>query len=119
MKTLFAAVPFIVLAACARESVDPTGVYRLTTAERAMTLEVRPSGDYVLQINGTERNPDQLRGRWEKGSGSGPDIALHGIAWHGSEPEGGNAVWTVTFQGNADICLDAEGQTCFTKVDGA
>lgn len=119
MKTLFAAVPFVVLAACTREPIDATGVYRLATADKSMTLEVRQGGEYVLQINGTERNPDQIRGRWEEQQGPGPNMSLHGLIWHGTEPEASQGMWAATVESNGDICLDAEGLSCFTKVDGA
>ena len=119
MKTFLAVAAFLVLASCAKQPIHASGVYRLITEEKSMVLEVRPNGDYVLQINGPERNPDQIRGRWEEGQESGPDVAFHGIVWHGTEPEAGQGIWAATVDGNANICLDTEGWTCFSKDEAS
>ncbi|WP_379781468.1 hypothetical protein [Massilia niabensis] len=119
MKTLCAAVSLIVLAACTRQPINAAGIYRLSTAEKSMVLEVRTGGEYVLQINGAERNPDQLRGRWEDGREPGVDVAFHGLQWRGTEPEAGQGIWAATFESNGGICLNAEGLSCFIKDDPA
>lgn len=119
MKSLYAAVCLLVLAACTREPVNVVGVYRLSTAEKSMVLEVRTGGEYVLQINGAERNPDQIRGRWEDATGPGPNMSLHGIVWRGTEPEAGHGIWAATVKSNGEICLDGEGLSCFSKDDAA
>ncbi|MFC4932468.1 hypothetical protein [Massilia sp. GCM10023247] len=118
MKTLLA-VLLLTLAACTRQPADATGVYRLSTPEKSMVLQVRTSGVYVLQIDGPDRNPDEIRGRWEEGRGAGPGLAFHGVVWHGTEPASGQGVWAATFRRNAELCLDAEGLACFSKEDGA
>ena len=119
MKTLCAAVSLIALAACTREPINAAGIYRLSTGDKSMVLEVRTGGEYVLQINGTERNPDQIRGRWEDERGPGPNLSLHGIIWQGTEPTAGHGVWAATVQSNGDICLDGEGLSCFTRDDAS
>jgi hypothetical protein len=119
VKTILALAAFLVLAGCAKQPIHASGVYRLITEEKSMVLEVRSNGDYVLQINGPERNPDQIRGRWEEARGTGPDVSFHGIVWHGTEPEAGQGIWAARVDGNADICLDAEGLTCFSKDEAS
>ena len=108
---------FVALSACTRQPVKPTGVYRLATATQSMVLNVRPSGDYVLQVDGPGRNTDEIRGRWEeeRGTDTDMDITFHGIVWHGNEPEAGRGLWPVAFERNGGICLDGEGVTCFAK----
>ena len=117
MKTLFLVVSLVVLAGCTKQPVSPAGVYRLSTEEKSMVLELRPAGDYVLQINGAERNPDQIRGRWDEEQGPGPDISLHGIVWRGTEPEAGPGIWAVSVDNETGICIDDEGLACFSKDD--
>lgn len=115
MRTLLAAVSLLALAACTREPVKAPGVYRLSTPEKSMVLQLRTSGEYVLQVDGPDRNPDEIRGRWEEGPG--PSLSFHGIVWQGTEPETGDGIWTATLDSNADICLDAERLSCFYKDD--
>jgi hypothetical protein len=119
MKTSFAIVALLALSACSGQQVDARGVYRLSTAEKSMVLDVRASGEYVLQIDGPGRNTDEIRGRWDDEQGAGPHVSFHGLAWRGSEPEAGQGTWAATLGRNADICLDAEGQNCFSKDDAA
>lgn len=115
MKTLSALLSLLVVAACSRQPIEPTGVYRLGTADKTFVLDVRASGEYVLQIDGPDRMTDEIRGRWEDEHGNGPHVSFHGLGWHGTEPEAGSGAWTTTVRSNAELCLDAEGQSCFTK----
>ena len=119
MKTLVAAVSLVLLAACTREPIKAPGVYRFSTPEKSMVLQVRTSGEYVLQVNGRDRNPDEIRGRWEEETGPSPALSFHGIVWHGTEPESGNGIWAATLDGNGDLCLDAEGLSCFYRDDAS
>ena len=111
MRTLLAALAILALAACTKQPIQAAGVYRLSTAEKTMVLEVRTGGEYVLQVNGPGRNPDQIRGRWEdeRGAQPGPDLSFHGIVWRGTEPEAAHGIWAASFESNADLCLDGEG----------
>jgi hypothetical protein len=115
MKTLGAVVPFLVLAACAGKPVEPTGIYRLNTAEKTLVLDVRRSGDYVLQIDGPDSMTDEIRGRWTDEKGAAFDLTFQGIVWHGSEPEAGRGLWPVSFDRDGGICLDGESEVCFVK----
>ena len=115
MRTFRIAIAFVVLAACTQQPASPTGVYRLATATHSIVLDVRSSGDYVLQVDGPGRNTDEIRGRWEEEQGADRDITFHDIVWHGSEPEAGAGFWPVAFERNGGICLDGEGLTCFAK----
>jgi hypothetical protein len=115
MKMLCAIVSIVLLAACARQTVQPTGLYRLATPERAMVLDVRASGDYVLQVDGPDSMTDEIRGRWNDERGQDIDVTFHGVVWHGSEPEAGNGLWMVSFERDGGICIDGEGATCFAK----
>ena len=121
MRTLLAVVSILALAGCAKQPIQAAGVYRLSMAEKTMVLEVRTGGEYVLQVDGVGRNTDEIRGRWEdeRGAKPGPDLSFHGIVWRGTEPEAGQAIWAASFGRNADICLDAEGLSCFSKDDAA
>lgn len=119
MKTLPTFVSFLFLAACTRQPLEPVGIYKLGTAERMMVLEVRASGDYVLQIDGADSMTDEIRGRWEDQRGQGPHVSFHGLAWRGTVPEAGAGIWTTALQGNADLCIDAGGTACFVKDDAA
>jgi len=109
----------LVLAACTRQAPEPVGVYRLATAEKTLVLDVRRSGDYVLQIDGPDSMTDEIRGRWEDERGTSMDVSFHGLIWHGSEPEAGNSIWPVSFESDGGICLDGEGQVCFVKDNAA
>ena len=115
MRTLPFIVSLLVLAACTRQPVQPVGVYRLGTAEKTIVLDVRASGDYVLQIDGPDSMTDEIRGRWEDERNREMDVTFHGILWHGNEPEAGNGLWMVKFEGDGGVCLDGEGLLCFTK----
>jgi hypothetical protein len=108
-------MPILILAACSRPPIEPIGMYRLGTADKTLVLDVRASGEYVLQIDGPDSMTDEIRGRWEDERGNGPHVSFHGLAWRGTEPEAGSSVWTTTVRSNAELCLDAEGQSCFTK----
>jgi len=109
----------LALAACTTHPVEVTGVYRLSTAEKSMVLDLRPNGDYVLQVDGPGRNTDEIRGRWEDERGAGPHVSLQGMHWRGTEPEAGPGTWTTTIRRNVELCLDAEGETCFSRDDAA
>lgn len=115
MKIVSALVMLVFLAACTRQPAEPTGLYRLGTADKTMLLEVRASGVYVLQIDGPERMSDEIRGRWQDERGTQSDARFEGIVWHGSEPERGGGSWSVRFEHDGAICLDGEGLLCFTK----
>jgi hypothetical protein len=119
MKTLITVLMLVFLAACSRQPVQPTGIYRLGTTEKMLVLDVRASGDYVLQIDGPDRMTDEIRGRWQDQRTTHIDARFEGIVWHGSEPERGHGSWPVRFEGDGGICLDAEGLLCFTKDDPA
>ncbi|QNA90585.1 hypothetical protein G4G28_22535 [Massilia sp. Dwa41.01b] len=118
MKTLFALVLILSCSACTEQPINARGVYRFDTPERTMILDLRASGEYVLQIDGVGRNTDEIRGRWDAARGSGSHIAFYGLVWHGTEPEAGQGIWAARVARNADICLDAEGVSCFAKDDG-
>ncbi|WP_156648947.1 hypothetical protein [Massilia sp. Leaf139] len=115
MKTLRAFVPLVLLAACAAPPADPIGRYRLDTADKTLVLDVRASGDYVLQIDGPDSMTDEIRGRWTDEKGTSKDAGFQGIVWHGSAPEGGKGWWLVSFESDGGICLDGEGLVCFVK----
>jgi hypothetical protein len=115
MRTLSAIVSLLVLAACGRPPVQPVGVYRLGTAEKTIVLDVRASGDYVLQIDGPDSMTDEIRGRWEDEPNGEMDVSFHGLLWHGNEPEAGKGLWMVKFEVDGGVCLDGEGLLCFTK----
>jgi hypothetical protein len=115
MKTLFILTSLLVLTACARGPVEPTGIYRLGTADKTMELDVRASGDYVLQIDGPDSMTDEIRGRWEEERGGEIDITFHGLVWRGTVPEAGQGLWLAAFERNGGICLDGEGTVCFSK----
>lgn len=119
MKTLCTTVSLLLLAACTKQPIHAPGVYRLSTAEKTMVLEVRTGGDYVLQINGADRNPDQIRGRWESEQEPVPVVSFHGIVWQGTEPESGQGTWAATLEDRDSICLDAESLNCFIRDDAA
>ena len=105
----------LALAACSRQPAEPTGIYRLGVAENSMVLDVRASGDYVLQVDSPGRNTDEIRGRWERESKGGIDVTFQGIVWRGNEPEPAPGFWPVQFENDGGICLDGEGLLCFTK----
>ena len=115
MKTLCAIVSITLLVACARQAVQPTGIYRLATPERTMVLDVRASGDYVLQIDGPDSMTDEIRGRWNDEHDQDIDVTFHGVVWRGNEPEAGNGLWPVAFERDGSICIDGEGAACFAK----
>lgn len=115
MKIISVVLLLVFLAACSRQPVRPTGIYRLGTAEKTLLLEVRASGDYVLQIDGPDRMTDEIRGRWQDERATQADVTFEGIVWHGSEPEAGRGLWAVRFESDGGICLDGEGLLCFTK----
>ena len=115
MKTLLCIFPVLAIAACTRQPVEATGVYRLNTEEQTLTLDVRTGGDYVLQIDGPSRNTDEIRGRWEKEQGKDIDATFQGIVWHGQQPESAPGRWAVAFESDGGICLDGEGLACFAK----
>jgi hypothetical protein len=115
MKIPAAFFSMLLLAACSRQPVEPTGVYRLGTAEKTLVLDVRASGEYVLQIDGPDSMTDEIRGRWENEGGKEMDVTFHGIVWRGNEPEPGHAMWPVKFENDGGICIDGEGFLCFTK----
>jgi hypothetical protein len=119
MERLPLALAILALAGCTHHPVEATGVYRLTTAEKSMVLDLRPNGDYVLQVDGPGRNTDEIRGRWEDERGAGPHVSLQGLRWRGSEPEPGPGIWTTTFRRNAEICLDVDSEACFSRDDAA
>jgi hypothetical protein len=115
MRTLSAIVSLLVLAACSRQPVQPVGVYRLGTAEKTIVLDVRASGDYVLQIDGPDSMTDEIRGRWEDERKTEIDVTFHGIAWHGDQPEAGRALWPVQFASDGGFCIDVDKLLCFIK----
>lgn len=117
MKILSAIISLLVLTACTRGPVEPTGIYRLGTAEKTMELNVRASGDYVLQIDGPDSMTDEIRGRWEEERGGDFDITFHGLVWRGTVPEAGHGLWLAAFESNGAICLDGAGRVCFSKDD--
>ena len=119
MKTLSALASMVLLAGCTRQPVQPTGIYRLGMAEKAMVLDVRASGDYVLQIDRPGSMTDEIRGRWQDERETQTDVTFEGIVWHGNEPEAGRGFWAVRFDSDGGICLDGEGLLCFTKDDPA
>lgn len=107
------------LAACARQAVQPTGVYRLGTAEKTMVLDIRASGDYVLQIDGPGSMSDEIRGRWRDERDGQFDLTFQGIVWHGNEPEAGRASWPVSVEADGSLCIDAGERDCFRKDEAA
>ena len=115
MKTLRVFAPLVLLAACTAQPVEPTGIYRLDTAEKMMVLDVRASGDYVLQIDGPDSMTDEIRGRWEDKRNTDIDVTFHGIAWHGDRPESNRSLWPVKFEANGGFCIDVDNRLCFTK----
>lgn len=115
MRILCAALSMLALSACSDPSVTTAGIYRLSLEEKSMTLDLRNSGDYVLQIDSPGRNTDEIRGRWEERGGGGPYLLIHGIKWRGTEPEGGQGIWSTSVGRHADICLDGEATACFTR----
>ena len=115
MRTLSAIVSLLVLAACSRQPVQPVGVYRLGTIEKTLVLDVRASGDYVLQIDGPDSMTDEIRGRWEDERNTDIDVTFHGVAWHGDQPEAARALWPVRFDGDGGFCIDTDEKFCFTK----
>ena len=115
MKTSCLLTLLLVLASCARQPAEPTGIYRLGTADKTMVLDVRASGVYVLQIDGPDSMTDEIRGRWDDGPDTTIDATFHGIVWHGQEPEAGKGLWPVSFERDGGICVDGEGLLCFTK----
>lgn len=119
MRTFPVLLAFLALSACTTHPVEATGVYRLTTAEKSMVLDLRPNGEYVLQVDSPGRNTDEIRGRWEDERGAGPHVSLQGLRWRGTEPEAGPGIWTTTFRRNAEICLDGDGEACFSRDDAA
>ena len=119
MRTLLIAISLLAMAACTKQPVEATGVYRLSTAEKTMVLDLRPNGDYVLQVDSPGRNTDEIRGRWEDEHGAGPHVSLQGMRWRGTEPEAGPGTWTTTFRRDAEICLDADSEACFSRDDAA
>jgi hypothetical protein len=119
MKILCAVLALVLLVACTRQPVKPTGIYRLGTAEKTMVLQVRASGDYVLQIDGPDSMTDEIRGRWEDERDTQIDVKFEGLVWQGHEPEPGHGFWPVRFERDGGICLDGEGLLCFTKDDAA
>lgn len=119
MRILFAAVSSLALSACSNPSASPAGMYRLSLDEKSMTLDLRNSGDYVLQVDSPGHNTDEIRGRWEERGGGGPYLLLHGLLWRGTEPEAGQGVWSTSIGRHADICLDVEQPACFLKDDKA
>lgn len=114
-SAILALLALLVLAACSRQPAQPVGIYRLGTADKTLVLEVRASGDYVLQIDGPDSMTDEIRGRWEDEREMDIDVTFHGILWHGNEPEAGNGLWPVSFESDAGICLDGDGLVCFVK----
>jgi len=115
MKTPCLLLSLALLAACSRQPAEPIGIYRLGTAEKTMVLEVRASGDYVLQIDGPDSMTDEIRGRWEDQGEENVDATFHGLAWRGEQPEPARALWPVKFGSDGGICLDGAGSLCFTK----
>ncbi|MFC5480389.1 hypothetical protein [Massilia suwonensis] len=115
MKTTCLLVSLFVLAACGRQPAEPIGIYRLGTAEKTMVLEVRASGDYVLQIDGPDSMTEEIRGRWDEARSDKADATFHGLAWRGEQPEPARALWPVKFDSAGGICIDAAGSLCFTK----
>jgi hypothetical protein len=115
MKTLLVLAPLFVLASCSRQPVEPTGIYRLSTQEKMVVLEVRASGDYILQIDRSGSMTDEIRGRWQDERGAEVDVTFHGIVWHGNTPEAAAGFWAVAFERDGGICLDGKELLCFTK----
>jgi hypothetical protein len=115
MRTVSAIVSLLILAACSRQPAQPVGVYRLGTAEKTIVLDVRASGDYVLQIDGPDSMTDEIRGRWEDERNTEIDVTFHGIAWHGDQPEAGRTLWPVQFGSDGGFCVDVDELLCFTK----
>jgi hypothetical protein len=115
MKTSCLLTLLLALAGCARQPAEPTGIYRLGTADKTMVLQVRASGDYVLQIDGPDSMTDELRGRWDDARMENVDAVFHGLAWRGDRPEPASAPWPVKFGSDGGICIDAGELLCFTK----
>ena len=109
----------LALAGCAQHPAEATGVYRFNSPEKTMVLDLRANGEYVLQVDVPGRNTDEIRGRWEDERGAGPHVSLQGLRWRGTEPEAGSGTWTTTFGRNAELCVDAGGEACFSRDDAA
>lgn len=108
---IFCVISFL---GCSEHS-DPIGTYVLTTPTEKLTLEILQNGKYKLTFRKLAGGSGMIEGKWEKNEVLATSLSLHGVTWHGTQPEAGHSIWAATIDTGSKICLDAEGINCFVK----
>lgn len=118
MKKILAALSaLLMLISCAKETVEPVGIYTLSSHGLMYILTIKAEGQFTLKISQPQSQVNEIRGTWEKEDANSQSISLHGIIWKGLEPTQGNGFWKIFFEGSGGekICMDGESIICFLK----
>jgi hypothetical protein len=115
MRRLSSLVLFAILLIGCSQKNNPVGTYIFHASSDVLVLEIKPEGNYKIQVREPSDESGAIEGRWEINESPAPTLSLHGVAWRGTQPEAGHSIWAATIENDSKICLDAEEINCFVK----